>query len=170
MHVRCYCPYLFFCLIFQAHLAVYPCSLKSTTCTSGLVYRQEKCVPCPPKTYWLMKQGRAQCERCTEVCSGQRHLKQVKACTNSSNRECHCDAGFFCASPAQYTCRRCLPCPPGTFSGTPSRNRFCRSHSKCISADMAVVIEGTATHDQVCGSTTTRPGDIIQGNRTKNVR
>ncbi|XP_048873305.1 tumor necrosis factor receptor superfamily member 6B-like [Brienomyrus brachyistius] len=170
MHVCNYCTNLFFCVFFLAQVTVYSWYPNSTTCTSGLVYRQEKCVPCPPRTYWLMKQGRALCERCTEVCSGRRHLKEVKPCKTSSNRECHCDAGFFCASTAQYTCRRCLPCPPGTFSSSPSRNRFCQSHSECTSADMVVVIEGTATYDQVCGSTATRPQDLIQGNRTKNVR
>ncbi|XP_018592051.1 tumor necrosis factor receptor superfamily member 6B-like [Scleropages formosus] len=121
-------------------------------CDPGFIPQGCKCIRCPKNTYWLMRQGHAFCERCTMVCSAQRHLVEVSACTSTSNRECHCQAGFFCTSAAQYTCRRCKPCPEGTFSNVTSRSKSCQSYTDCTTLGMAVITKGSRTHDQVCGS------------------
>ncbi|KAL4646029.1 tumor necrosis factor receptor superfamily member 6B-like [Arapaima gigas] len=121
-------------------------------CDPGFILQGCKCVRCPWNTYWLVKQGHAQCERCTTICSAQRHLVEVNKCTYTVNRRCHCQAGFFCASVAQFTCRRCKPCPQGTFSKDSSLSGSCQAYTDCTALGKAVVTKGNRTHDQVCGT------------------
>ncbi|XP_041743388.1 tumor necrosis factor receptor superfamily member 8 isoform X2 [Coregonus clupeaformis] len=123
------------------------------TCDSGLIINKCKCVPCPDGYYWYKQNGHPKCDFCTEFCSVDQHLTQVKECRWDSNRECHCDRGFFCASTAQYTCRRCKPCPPGTFSNTPNLAMSCKPHTDCGHKGMTMITEGTASQDRVCAQT-----------------
>ncbi|KAJ8371260.1 hypothetical protein SKAU_G00112880 [Synaphobranchus kaupii] len=135
--------------------------LKKNTCKKnrkgqiGKISPECKCVPCPPDKYRVVRSGRPRCEFCTQQCRADRHLVQIKDCAVDSNRECYCDRGYFCESAAQYTCRRCHPCPDGTFMDTTSRRSSCKKHTNCASLGMALTSTGNRTHDQVCAYITT---------------
>ncbi|KAJ8388980.1 hypothetical protein AAFF_G00125410 [Aldrovandia affinis] len=116
-----------------------------------------KCKPCPPNKYCDVKIHNHKCAFCTEHCSAERHLTQVKDCTDYSNRECHCDRGFYCDLPIQFTCRRCKPCHDGSFSSNTSRATSCLNHTNCTSLGLAMISKGNRTHDQVCGNVATGP-------------
>ncbi|XP_064825034.1 tumor necrosis factor receptor superfamily member 21 isoform X3 [Oncorhynchus masou masou] len=122
-------------------------------CDPGFIIDKCKCVPCPDGYYWYMQNGLPKCDHCSEACSVDQHLTQVKECGRDSNRECHCDSGFFCDNAAQYTCRRCKPCSPGTFSNKPNLTMSCKPHTDCGHKGMTMVTEGTATQDRVCAQT-----------------
>ncbi|CDQ77973.1 unnamed protein product [Oncorhynchus mykiss] len=119
----------------------------------GFIINKCKCVPCPNGYYWYKLNGHPKCDFCTKACSVDRHLTQVKECRRDSNRECHCVRGFFCASTAQYTCRRCKPCVSGTFSNTANLATSCKPHTVCGHKGMTMVTEGTASQDRVCAQT-----------------
>ncbi|XP_024282522.1 tumor necrosis factor receptor superfamily member 21 isoform X2 [Oncorhynchus tshawytscha] len=122
-------------------------------CDPGFIIDKCKCVPCHDGYYWYMQNGLPKCDQCSEACSVDQHLTQVKECGRDSNRECHCDSGFFCDNAAQYTCRRCKPCSPGTFSNKPNLTMSCKPHTDCGHKGMTMVTEGTATQDRVCAQT-----------------
>ncbi|KAM9536385.1 uncharacterized protein ACWYII_040425 isoform 1-T1 [Salvelinus alpinus] len=145
------CPLIILCL-FNLVCSVLLSSCPRT-CDSGFIINKCKCVPCPDGYYWYKLNGRPKCDFCTEACSVDRHLTQVKECHRDSNRECHCDRGFFCASTAQYTCRRCKPCVSGTFSNTANLAMSCKPHTVCGHKGMTMVTEGTASQDRVCAQT-----------------
>ncbi|XP_055725995.1 tumor necrosis factor receptor superfamily member 21 [Salvelinus fontinalis] len=122
-------------------------------CDPGFIIDKCKCVPCPDGQYWYTQNGLPKCDRCSEACSVDLHLTQVKACGPDSNRECHCDSGFFCVIAVQYTCRKCKPCSPGTFSNKPNLTMSCKPHTDCGHKGMTMVTEGTASQDRVCAQT-----------------
>ncbi|XP_035633123.1 tumor necrosis factor receptor superfamily member 8-like isoform X1 [Oncorhynchus keta] len=144
-HLRILC---FFNLVCSVLLSSCP-----RNCDPGFIINKCKCIPCPDGYYWYKLNGRPKCDFCTEACSVDRHLTQVKECRRDSNRECHCDRGFFCASTAQYTCRRCKPCVSGTFSNTANLATSCKPHTVCGHKGMTMVTEGTASQDRVCAQT-----------------
>ncbi|XP_029550586.1 tumor necrosis factor receptor superfamily member 9b isoform X2 [Salmo trutta] len=122
-------------------------------CDPGFIINKCKCVPCPDDHYWYTQNGLPKCDQCSKACSVDQHLTQVKECSRYSNRECHCDSGFFCDNAAQYTCRRCKPCSPGTFSNKPNLTMSCKPHTDCGHKGMIMVTEGTASQDRVCAQT-----------------
>ncbi|XP_071016644.1 tumor necrosis factor receptor superfamily member 21 [Oncorhynchus clarkii lewisi] len=122
-------------------------------CDPEFIIDKCECVRCPDGYYWYMQNGLPKCDRCSDACSVDQHLTQVKECGRDSNRECHCDSGFFCEIAAQYTCRRCKPCSPGTFSNKPNLTMSCKPHTYCGHKGMTMVTEGTATQDCVCAQT-----------------
>ncbi|KAK6321674.1 hypothetical protein J4Q44_G00086500 [Coregonus suidteri] len=122
-------------------------------CDPGFFINKCKCVSCPDGKYLYMQNGLPKCDQCTEACSVDQHLTQVKECGRDSNRECHCDSGFFCANTAQYTCRKCKPCPAGTFSIKPNLTMSCKPHTDCDHKGMTMETEGTASQDRVCKQT-----------------
>ncbi|XP_052329248.1 tumor necrosis factor receptor superfamily member 21 isoform X3 [Oncorhynchus keta] len=124
-------------------------------CDPGFIIDKCKCVLCSDGFYWYMQNGLPKCDLCSKACSVDQHLTQVKECGRDSNRECHCDSGFFCDNAAQYTCRRCKPCSPGTFSNKPNLTMSCKPHTDCGHKGMTMVTEGTATQDRVCAQTST---------------
>ncbi|KAJ8264905.1 hypothetical protein COCON_G00140040 [Conger conger] len=126
-------------------------------CKEGVFTEQCQCVPCSPDKYRTVRSNHARCEFCTQACDAERHLVQIRDCTAHINRECHCDRGYFCQSTAQYTCRRCLPCPDGTFLSTTSRRESCHRHTDCGRQGMALISTGNSTHDHVCARLTTNP-------------
>ncbi|XP_014021776.1 tumor necrosis factor receptor superfamily member 21 isoform X3 [Salmo salar] len=120
---------------------------------AGFIINKCKCVPCLDGHYWYTQNGLPKCDPCSKACSVDQHLTQVKECSRDSNRECHCDSGFFCDIAAQYTCRRCKPCSPGTFSNKPNLTMSCKPHTDCGHKGMIMVTEGTASQDRVCAQT-----------------
>ncbi|XP_064153988.1 tumor necrosis factor receptor superfamily member 1B-like [Anguilla rostrata] len=124
-------------------------------CKLGIISKECKCVSCPSGKYHVVRSGNPRCEFCTQQCTAERHLIQIKDCTANSNRECHCDRGYFCESSAQYTCRRCTLCPDGTFTATTSRLQSCKQHTDCGSLGKVLISTGNRTHDHVCASVTT---------------
>ncbi|KAG7478446.1 hypothetical protein MATL_G00080470 [Megalops atlanticus] len=123
----------------------------TSKCAKGLILQACQCVACPKNHYWLERRRVPLCELCTN-CSATPNLTQVLDCGPMQNRKCHCEKGFFCESPAQFTCRRCKPCPPGTFSSGPTLGKTCQSYTDCGSLGLAVLAEGTRTEDRVCAS------------------
>ncbi|KAJ8400726.1 hypothetical protein AAFF_G00394950 [Aldrovandia affinis] len=119
------------------------------TCGQGFGQEDCACVPCLRDQYWQVKSRLSYCIRCTEPCSAHRNLKQVIDCGPTQNRVCHCDRGFLCKIKAQFKCRRCEPCPPGTFSNKLSMENFCRPHTDCSGLGLAVISKGNSTHDQL---------------------
>ncbi|CDQ65791.1 unnamed protein product [Oncorhynchus mykiss] len=122
-------------------------------CDPEFIIDKCECVRCPDGYYLYMQNGLPKCDRCSDACSVDQHLTQVKECGRDSNRECHCDSGFFCEIAAQYTCRRCKPCSPGTFSNKPNLTMSCKPHTDCGHKGMTMVTEGTATQDRLCAQT-----------------
>ncbi|KAG9334239.1 hypothetical protein JZ751_008386 [Albula glossodonta] len=102
------------------------------------------------------------CSNPPECKGASRFLMEVKKCTFNFNRECHCEKGYFCEIPIQYTCRRCKPCPEGTFINITSRNERCRQHTDCARLGMMIISKGNRTHDHVCAhiSTHSTPSDL----------
>ncbi|XP_066546759.1 tumor necrosis factor receptor superfamily member 8 [Amia ocellicauda] len=129
------------------------------------------CTPCAQDTFWTIRRGVPVCERCTERCSGDQ--VQVRNCT-LFDRVCQCRSGFFCATPAQNTCRRCQrhktcppgqgavrqgnatqdtqckSCPAGTFSNISSASQPCLPHTDCAALGRTVLVNGSLTRDSVC--------------------
>ncbi|KAG7472855.1 hypothetical protein MATL_G00113340 [Megalops atlanticus] len=141
------------------------CSVSSTSnsseCEIGFIPKNGICDQCEKNQFWLKKRGRPYCERCTLPCSEKDHLKQVKDCTKTTNRECRCDRGYYCDSPIQYTCRRCKRCPEGTFSNILSRGESCQPHTNCASQNMIEIWKGNGTHDSVCAGVSTGPSPRV---------
>ncbi|KAJ7998518.1 hypothetical protein DPEC_G00205750 [Dallia pectoralis] len=121
----------------------------SVICLSGFVPEGGTCV-CPKGSYGYKQNGLLKCERCTLVCKEKDNLIEVKECRLDSNRECHCDRGYFCKSKGQFTCRRCTKCEHGTFSDTPNLNASCKPHTDCKQKGMIMTTKGSATLDRVC--------------------
>ncbi|XP_028855006.1 uncharacterized protein LOC114801170 [Denticeps clupeoides] len=109
-----------------------------------------------PGKYCFLRQGKLICQPCTEPCLG--NSTEIKSCTSTSNRHCHCHRGFYCEDPTNYTCwRPCAPCPPGSFSSEPSLNQSCLQHTVCSHRGMITISPGTSTSDSVCGNFTPGP-------------
>ncbi|XP_035243235.1 tumor necrosis factor receptor superfamily member 3 isoform X1 [Anguilla anguilla] len=118
------------------------------SCGQGFGLKNCVCVRCLQDHYWVVKSGLTLCARCTEKCSG--YLKEIIPCGPTQNRVCHCDRGFFCESKAQFSCRRCKPCPAQTFSSEISMEESCRPYTDCAGRGLAVNVSGTPTQDQRC--------------------
>ncbi|XP_036415935.1 tumor necrosis factor receptor superfamily member 21 isoform X2 [Colossoma macropomum] len=127
-------------------------------CETGFVLRDCKCVPCNHGQYWYIRSGEGRCEKCIPSCSDKENKVEVKACTVTTRRECHCKPGFFCPSPTEINCRReCEPCEAGTFSSTASLKGKCQPYTDCASEGMVLLREGSSTEDRVCIPPPTTP-------------
>ncbi|KAL7843284.1 hypothetical protein AOLI_G00247960 [Acnodon oligacanthus] len=125
-------------------------------CVPGLVLKDCKCVPCRPGYYWYIRSGEGRCDKCIPSCSDKENKVEVKACSVTTRRECHCKPGFFCPYPIQINCRRkCEPCADGTFSSTASLKERCQRYTDCASEGKVVLREGLSTQDRVCAFPTT---------------
>ncbi|KAL6464961.1 hypothetical protein MHYP_G00272780 [Metynnis hypsauchen] len=130
----------------------------ATRCEHGLVLKDCTCVPCRSGYYWYIRSGEGRCDKCILSCSDKDNKVEVKACSATTRRECHCKPGFFCPNPTQIDCRRkCEPCAAGTFSSKASLQEQCQSYTNCASKGKVVLREGSSTQDQVCAFPTTPP-------------
>ncbi|KAL4622549.1 tumor necrosis factor receptor superfamily member 8-like isoform X1 [Arapaima gigas] len=127
-------------------------------CQQGHVSDHCKDVPCCNGSYFRIKQGSPMCEQCTKQCEDSEHLVEIQKCGGNFSRECHCKKGYYCNSKAQYTCRRCFPCPSGTFSNITSlepMEHTCKIHTNCASRGLVIISEGSRTRDHQCGPAST---------------
>ncbi|KAJ8259102.1 hypothetical protein COCON_G00181140 [Conger conger] len=137
-------------------LFVQVCSALLTSCPTppqcgeGFGLKNCACVRCSQDQYRVVRNRLPSCQSCTEKCSGERNLTEASPCSPNKNRLCHCDRGFFCESAAQFSCRRCLPCPVGTFSNNISMNDFCQAYTDCAGRGLAVISSGSSTRDRLC--------------------
>ncbi|KAM5140321.1 tumor necrosis factor receptor superfamily member 5-like [Mantella aurantiaca] len=129
------------------------------------------CVPCVTGTFMDHPNGLSKCHKCTECDTGA-GLLEIKRCTYSSDAECDCRAGYYCAggnapcdlcvqhslcNPGQYlreqgttrTDNVCAACPPGHFSNR-SMSQICTAWTDCDALDRIQSIEGSVTSDAVC--------------------
>ncbi|KAJ8257648.1 hypothetical protein GJAV_G00188180 [Gymnothorax javanicus] len=160
------CAIKFLCLFILSNFVRSQTCSDPPECKWGTIPKDCKCVRCQPDRYILERSGHQRCDFCTQPCRADRHLVSIKNCTTYSNRECHCDRGYFCESAAQYTCRRCLPCPDGTFMDTTSRLPSCKQHTDCESLGMEMISRGNRTHDNVCDYIYTSLASRIQAATT----
>ncbi|XP_058876255.1 tumor necrosis factor receptor superfamily member 1B [Acipenser ruthenus] len=147
------------------------------------------CQPCSNGYYWSIKNGIPVCRLCTQPCSGADQLVEVTGCSLLSNRQCRCQAGWFCETHARYTCTRCQRhrecepgwgvlqpgdaftdttcqrCPAGHYSNQTSSTELCRAHTNCSSLGQAVFLQGSDTRDGVCvrAASSTPPGGASTG-------
>lgn len=60
-----------------------------------------------------------------------KHLVQITACGNSTNRVCHCAKGYYCTERQNHSCLfACKPCKPGTFSSETSLKNHCKPYTE----------------------------------------
>ncbi|KAI1890489.1 hypothetical protein AGOR_G00154230 [Albula goreensis] len=123
-------------------------------CGPGFGLYNCECVACKSNEYRMISNGIPRCKICTEQCQADRNLREVTACGPTENRVCHCAQGFLCEISSDYTCRRCMPCPAGTFSSSLSLKTTCQPHTNCTGLGLAVISNGNRTHDYQCASTT----------------
>ncbi|XP_063291753.1 tumor necrosis factor receptor superfamily member 8 [Pelobates fuscus] len=86
--------------------------------------------PCPKGYYINWEDRPARCCYCAN-CKQDPDLIEVQPCSTSSNAICHCRPGFYCKTPLENTCARCV------------------SHQKC-SPGFRVKKAGNAFNDTVC--------------------
>ncbi|CAH2225025.1 tumor necrosis factor receptor superfamily member 8 isoform X1 [Pelobates cultripes] len=86
--------------------------------------------PCPKGYYINWEDRPARCCYCAN-CKQDPDLIEVQPCSASSNAICHCRPGFYCKTPLENTCARCV------------------SHQKCTPG-FRVKKAGNAFNDTVC--------------------
>ncbi|KAL0985103.1 hypothetical protein UPYG_G00152930 [Umbra pygmaea] len=156
-----------------------------TVCDST---RRTQCLACPHESYTADSNCLPKCLPC-RFCDSKSHMRVLKECTASSNRECVCVTGFYCEDDG---CEHCLPvhrCPPGsgvaklatekhntqcvlcqtgTYNNVTDAITSCKPHTSCQDLGRAMERAGTVTSDAVCGDFISRcewivPTSIMAG-------
>jgi len=95
--------------LYQGRAGVYNTTF--TACSPGFytnTTNMNSCLPCPLSTY-APSSGTSACTPCT-VCD----QAVSKACTNTIDTQCACNANFYLANPNSLV--KCSPCPANTYS------------------------------------------------------
>ncbi|XP_010867504.1 tumor necrosis factor receptor superfamily member 5 [Esox lucius] len=139
-----------------------------TECDSS---RETTCAKCPHDTYAAGLNYMNQCLPC-RFCNGANNQRVLTECKASSDRQCECVTGFYCADQGCDHCLQvdtcplgygvlnratrwnntvCVPCQNGTYSNVTDALTPCQPHTRCEALRREVKVAGTDKADAVCG-------------------